>query len=150
MVHSGVGVVGGGGVCANNATLAPTVMDRTNSERLIPDPRSPFGLGPDSLGLLSSGFYDTRTGIVEPAAGALEPLVQRRGDFSRQRAEPRPLRLRIPDFLFSGAPARLVGIGALAAGHRVGGEALAPALREQFSRRELRRRSRRLGNQLLD
>src|SRR5688572_2724548 len=150
MVHSGVGVVGGGGVCANNATLAPTVMDRANSERLIPDPRSTFALGADSLGLLSSGFHNARAAVVELAAGALEPLVQRRGDFSRQRAEPCPLRLRITDFLFSGAPARVVGVGALATGHRVGGEALAPALREQFGRRELRRRSRRLGNQLLD
>ena len=43
--------------------------------------------------------------IVEPAAGALETLVERAGDFSRYRTEAHPLRLSAADLLLGGTPA---------------------------------------------
>src|SRR5687767_4025089 len=101
-------------------------------------------LGPSALALRPSA-------VKETPAGALEALVERAGDFGWDGGEARPLRLRAADFLFGRAPPRVFVVGAaLAAGHRVAGEPVAPLLRQQFRRRERRLRPALLRNQLLD
>src|SRR5687768_15397438 len=101
-------------------------------------------LGPWALGL-------GPTTVVETPARALEALVERAGDFRRQGAEARPLRLRVAHFLIGGAPARLVVFAAaLPAGHGVAGQPIAPLLREQLRRRERRLRTAPFRDQLLD
>ena len=82
--------------------------------------------------------------VVELPNRALEALVQRTGDVGRHRSETRPLRLRVAHFLLGGTPPRLVVLDAAPrAAHRVGGQPLAPLLRQQLGRREVRRPRRR-------
>ena len=81
--------------------------------------------------------------IVKLPNGALEALVQGSGYVGRNRPEPRPLRLRVPDLLLRRTPARVFELRRATVRHGVGSETLAPLLGEQLRGCQLGSRLRR-------
>jgi hypothetical protein len=68
--------------------------------------------------------------LEEPAAGALEALVERTCNLRWNRAETHPLSLRRSHFLLARAPARILGFRCSStARHRICREPLAQLLR---------------------